>query len=135
MEIKKIIDKVALIYIKDNKFLHARSKGRDKFYIPGGKREKNETDVQTLIREIKEELGTDLKEENLKFLEVYEAPADRQPEGTIVRATCYIGEFIGEEKASSEIEELAYLGINDRDKLSLMGLKILDSLVEKGLIK
>lgn len=47
-----MIDKIALIYIKDRKVLSSRSKGKDTYYLPGGKREGDETDQETLIREI-----------------------------------------------------------------------------------
>ncbi len=33
------IDKIALIYIKNRQILMALSKGKDAYYIPGGKRE------------------------------------------------------------------------------------------------
>ncbi len=53
----KVIDKVALIEIVNGKILVAKSFGKSKYYIPGGKRENCETDHQTLIRESKEELN------------------------------------------------------------------------------
>lgn len=46
----KLIDKIALLYLVDGKLLSTRSKGKDKYYIPGGKREGDETDQETLIR-------------------------------------------------------------------------------------
>lgn len=56
----KEIDKVALIILENGKILSTKSKGKNKYYIPGGKRENHETDHQTLIREIKEELSVDI---------------------------------------------------------------------------
>ncbi len=38
------IDKIAYIRIENGKILSTRSKGKTKYYIPGGKRENNETD-------------------------------------------------------------------------------------------
>jgi 8-oxo-dGTP pyrophosphatase MutT (NUDIX family) len=61
------IDKLAWIHIVDRKILSTRTRGRDTYYIPGGKREGQETDHQALIREIKEELTIDL---------IPDAPAD-----------------------------------------------------------
>ena len=55
-----VIDKIAWIHTKDGKVLSTLSRGKDVFYIPGGKREENETDEQTLVREIKEELDVDI---------------------------------------------------------------------------
>lgn len=48
-----MIDKIAFLYIKNNKILSTRSKGKEVFYIPGGKREGNESDLETLVREVK----------------------------------------------------------------------------------
>ena len=50
------IDKIAWIRLEDGKILSTRSHGKEVFYIPGGKREPGETDVQALVREIREEL-------------------------------------------------------------------------------
>ena len=36
-----IIDKIALLYLQDGSILSTLSKGKDKYYIPGGKREGN----------------------------------------------------------------------------------------------
>ena len=62
-----IIDKLALVYIRDGKMLMTRSRGKDKFYNPGGKRETGETNIQALIREIKEEMSVDIIPESIKL--------------------------------------------------------------------
>lgn len=54
------IDKVAWLHVVDGKLLAARSAGKDTWYLPGGKREEGESDVETLIREIAEELSVTL---------------------------------------------------------------------------
>jgi 8-oxo-dGTP diphosphatase len=51
-----LIDKIAWIRLADGKILSTRSRGKDVYYLPGGKREPGETDVQTLVREVREEL-------------------------------------------------------------------------------
>ena len=48
----KIIDKVAYLHLKDGKILSTRSKGKDKYYLPGGKREGHESDMETLVSQI-----------------------------------------------------------------------------------
>lgn len=62
----KIIDKLAYLHLQNGKILSTRSKGKDTYYIPGGKREAGESDHAALIREIKEELSVDLIEKTLK---------------------------------------------------------------------
>ena len=77
----KKIDKVALIYVKDGKVLTTLSKGKDTYYMPGGKRELGESDNETLIREIKEELSVDVIEDTIKFYGTFEAQAEGKAEG------------------------------------------------------
>lgn len=103
-----LIDKLAWIYIKDRKILSTRSKGKDAWYIPGGKRETGETDEEALIREVKEELSVDLKPETIKYLDMFKAQAHGKPEGVFVQMTCYTANFTGELKPSAEIEEMTW---------------------------
>jgi len=55
-----VIDNVALVHIHDRKLLVARSRGKDRWYLPGGKREPGESDEETLTREIREELSVEM---------------------------------------------------------------------------
>lgn len=71
----KEIDKIAFIYLKDNKILSSRSKGKDTYYIPGGKREKGESEKETQIREIKEELSVDILEDTIKYFDTFKTQA------------------------------------------------------------
>ena len=71
----KIIDKLAWIEIKNNKILSTKSFGKNKYYIPGGKRENDEADEQALCREIKEELNVELIPNTLKFMGIFQAQA------------------------------------------------------------
>lgn len=130
----KIIDKIALLYIKDKQILGTLSKGKDTFYLPGGKREIGETDVETLVREIKEELDVDIKKETVEYYGEFEAQAHGKTEGIIVKMTCYIANIEGDPKASSEIQEIKWLKYSDIDKVSMVDKLIFKDLLEKGLI-
>ena len=58
-----MIDKVGGIILKDKKILVQRkNNNREECIIPGGKREGNETDFETLKRELLEELTVELLE-------------------------------------------------------------------------
>lgn len=131
---KTYIDKLAWIHIVDGKIFSTVSKGKDTWYIPGGKREEGETDEQAVIREIKEELSIDLVSETLELVGVYEAQAHGKPEGTVVRMTCYTSEFTGEITPDSEIDRVGYLTYNDKDKTSPVDHLIFDDLKDKGLL-
>lgn len=120
------IDKLAWIYIQNGRLLCARSRGKDAFFLPGGKREQGESDHDALVREVREELSVNLRRDTLRPLHVFEAPAHGQPEGTLVRMTCFTGEYEGELRASAEIAELAWLTHTDADRMSLVTRIIVD---------
>jgi 8-oxo-dGTP pyrophosphatase MutT (NUDIX family) len=131
---KNVIDKLAWIEIQNRQVLGARSKNKTKFYIPGGKREEGETDLDTLVREIKEELSVDLRPESLAFLGEFQAQADSQPWGVEVKMRCYFADYQGEIKASAEIEELTWLSYQDRPNLAPVDQIIFDTLKKIDLI-
>lgn len=128
------IDKLAWIYIKDRKILSTKSKGKDTYYIPGGKREEGESDKEALAREVKEELDIDIDPQTMVSVGVFEAQAHGKPEGTILRMTCYSSGFSGEIRPASEIEEVVWFTSKDEDKSSLVDKIILKELHEKELI-
>ena len=131
----KVIDKIAWIEIQNKEILSTRSKGRTKYYIPGGKREAHETDLQTLTREIKEELDVDLIASTVMFVGLFQAQADSHAEGIQVKMTCYSAKYNGTIKPSSEIEEVVWLKHEDRPKVSPVDMLIFDWLREQDLLK
>lgn len=131
----KIIDKLAWIEIVDKKILSTKSFGKDKYYIPGGKREFDETDEQVLCREIKEELSVELISSTLKFIGVFQAHAHGHPEDTFVKMTCYTSSYSGVLKADSEIEEIIWLTYSDKDKISEVDKLISDFLKESNMLE
>jgi len=130
----KIIDKLAWIEIQNKKILSTRSKGKDTFYIPGGKRESGESDTEALLREIREELSVDLNENSLQHIGNFEAQAHGHAEGILVKMTCYTADFSGILKIDSEIEEMAWLTTEDMYRISPVDKIIFNFLFEKGMI-
>lgn len=131
----KLIDKLAWIEIQDGKVLVARSKGKDAFYIPGGKREDGESDAEALIREIQEELTITVHEQSLEYYGTFSAQAHGKAEGVIVQMTCYTGSYVGKIAASSEIEEVRWLNYSQNDIVAPVDKIIFLDLLEKGLLK
>ena len=131
---KNYIDKVAYIHIKDRRILTTRSKGKDTWYIPGGKREDSESDIQTLIREVQEELSVIVKPETVQYYGTFEAQAHGKPEGTMVRMTCYEAPYEGRLRPATEIEELKYVNYGWKNKSSPVDILIFDDLKAKKLI-
>ena len=131
---QNVIDKLAWIHIVERKILSTRSKGKDAYYIPGGKREQGETDLQALTREIREELTVDLLPETVRYMGTFEAQAHGKPEGVVVRMTCYTADYTGEIAAASEIAEVVWLEYADKAKTSPVDHLIFDWLKERDLI-
>jgi len=128
------IDKLAWVLIVDRKVLYVRSKGKELFYNPGGKREEGESDAQALIREIKEELNVYINLESIQYWNTFRAQAHGKSQGTFVEIKCYQGTYNGQLTPSTEIEELAWFTIADRDRTSITGQLILDALKNANLI-
>ncbi|MGR5142612.1 NUDIX hydrolase [Photobacterium sp. DNB23_23_1] len=130
----KVIDKLAWVFIRDGKLLTVRSKGKELFYLPGGKREAGESDKQALIREIKEELSVDLVADTMKYVEVFTAQADGKEQGVSVKLTCYTSDYKGELQPDAEIEELKFVDGSNECICSIATIVALKWLGSRSLI-
>jgi len=133
--VNKEIDKLAWLYLRNGKLLSARSKGKTLFYIPGGKREIGESDEQALIREVQEEVSVDLIPDTIKYAATFTAQADGKNNETKVKLTCYYAEFQGELCPDAEIEEIDFLGYQDKHLCSLASIEAMDWLKHAKLIE
>jgi 8-oxo-dGTP diphosphatase len=123
------VDTVAWVRLEYGRILCARPRGKDIFYVPGGKREGAESDLQTLLREITEELTVELKPETVAHVGTYEAG---QADGAVVRMSCYSGDYTGTLTASSEIDELAWFRYADRPRVPPVDQLLFDDLKAAG---
>ena len=123
------VDTVAWVRLENGRILCARPHGKDIFYIPGGKREGAESDLQTLLREITEELAVELRPETVAHVGTYEAG---QADGAVVRMSCYFGDYTGTLTASGEIDELAWFGYADRPRVPAVDQLLFDDLNASG---
>ena len=127
------LDTVAWVHLDGGRILCARPRGRDIFYVPGGKREGTETDLQVLLREVAEELTVALRPETVRHVGTYQASQAAGPLGqATVRMSCYTGEYLGTLAASSEIEELAWFGYADRPRVPPVDQLLFDDLHAAG---
>ncbi len=130
----KLINKIAWIELQDGKILSTRSKGKDAYYIPGGKREAGESDQDTLLREIKEELSVAIQQDSIAYVGTFQAQAHGHATGTEVKMLCYTAQYTGNLAASAEIEEVVWLRYRDRDQVSPVDKLIFDWLFQQGLL-
>ena len=119
-----MIDTVAWVRLENGRILCARPREKDIFYVPGGKREGAETDLQTLMREITEELTVVLLPETVRHVATYEADE--------VRMSCYTADYQGNLAASSEIDELAWFSYADRGRVPPVDQLLFDDLKASG---
>jgi 8-oxo-dGTP diphosphatase len=130
-----IIDKIAWIHLDDGRILSTRSRGKDVYYLPGGKREPGETDLDTLVREIDEELSVAIVPATARHLGTFEAQAHGHAHGIVVRMTCYTAEHRGTPVPSSEIADVVRLTYADRDRASPVDQVIFDHLRQAGRLR
>ncbi|WP_433431159.1 NUDIX hydrolase [Nonomuraea sp. CA-141351] len=126
------IDKIAWIHLDDGKILSTRSHGKDVYYLPGGKREPGESDVETLIREIDEELSVAIVPATAAHLGTYQAQAHGHAVGVIVQMACYTADHHGTPTPSNEIEEIVWLTYADRHRVSAVDQIVFDELHQAG---
>jgi 8-oxo-dGTP pyrophosphatase MutT (NUDIX family) len=126
------IDKIAWILLESGRILSTRSYDKDIYYLPGGKREFGETDLQTLVREISEELAVTIVPDSAVHIGTFETQADEHPTGEVVRMTCYSADYLGTPTASSEVDETVWLSYADRDQVSQVDQLVFDHLHHEG---
>jgi 8-oxo-dGTP diphosphatase len=128
-----LVDTVAWVHLENGRILCARSRGKDVFYIPGGKREGAESDLQTLLREIAEELTVALLPGTVTHLGTYEAvQPPGHPDAVRVRMSCYAAGYSGTLAASSDIDELAWFCYADRPRVPAVDQLLFDDLRAAG---
>jgi len=125
-------DKIALLCIRDRKVLMARSKGKEHFYMPGGKRDEGETDIECLVRECREELGVEVDPKSAFLYGVFSSFS--YVDKPLAKLTMYQANFKGTLTPTSEIESIDWMSYKDREKAIGSGRILLDELYWKGLI-
>ena len=133
---RALVDTVAWVHLENGRILCARPRGKDVFYIPGGKREGAESDLQTLLREIAEELTVALLPGTVIHLGTYEAvQPPGHPDAVRVRMSCYAAGYSGTLAASSEIDELAWFCYADRPRVPAVDQLLFDDLRAAGQLR
>ncbi|WP_321158211.1 NUDIX domain-containing protein [Providencia stuartii] len=130
----KIIDKLGLITLSNRKVAMVRSHNKELFYIPGGKRETDESDEQALCREINEELTLTLEKDSIRFYGEFIGPADGKQEGTQVRIRCYFANYDGVAQPAAEIAELAWFNSSNLGHCSATAARVVSQLQQDNLI-
>jgi 8-oxo-dGTP diphosphatase len=128
----EVIEKVAWVRLENGRILVVRSRGKDAYYLPGGKPEPGESAHESLLREVREELGVELVPGSIAPTFTVRAPAHGEPAGTIVRIACHTADHLGVPAPHSEIAEIAWLTHGDRHRVSEAAGIVLDRLAADG---
>lgn len=133
-EAARLIDNLAWVHVVDGRLLLARSRGKDLFYLPGGKREPGESDHEALAREVQEELSVEIRAEQAEHLLTLQAPAHGQP-GAAVRMACYRAPAQGSPVPSAEIEEIAWLTLEEAEAVAPAARAVMEQLTAQGILR
>ncbi|MEU0025733.1 NUDIX domain-containing protein [Streptomyces sp. NPDC006335] len=124
-------EKVAWVLVRGGRVLAVRSHGRELFYLPGGHREPGESDSETLVREIDEELRAVISPASMVRFGTFEIGEGHPGHGPF-RMICYTADHRGELIPSREIAEKAWFRYADRDRVSVVDGLVFDALHEAG---
>jgi 8-oxo-dGTP diphosphatase len=105
-----IVVAAALVRNATGELLLVRKRGTDCFMLPGGKIEPGETPLQTLVRELREELGATFQSLEARFLGVFTAAAANEPDREVVAHLLAVG-LDADARPAAEIEEMVWADV------------------------
>ena len=114
----------ALVSVKDNKILLVRVRDNTIWYFPGGKIDDGETYLQTVIRELDEELNVQMSADELTYLG--EVVTDNHDRTDTVSVHCYAGDIAQEIKPSAEISEIKWFDLGDTEFMAPAVIESID---------
>lgn len=104
----------AVILNTKNELLLVRKKGSNYFQLTGGKIDSNETEIETVIREIKEEIDLHVSIDQLTYLGEHETRAVNETD-TIVHGSIFIIQITTNftPEIGDEIEDFVWLNTSN----------------------
>ena len=103
-----IIRTSCLALFRNKKILCVKTRGKEVFHFVGGGVEQGESDIECLIREVKEEIGCEVVEKSIKHLGDFTDTAHGR-ENTLVLIRLYEADVSGEPKPSTEVDSVEFI--------------------------
>jgi 8-oxo-dGTP pyrophosphatase MutT (NUDIX family) len=133
----KSLPTAGLVSIKDDKLLLAYSNNRKAWYLTGGKVDEGEEALQSLRREILEELNIELNPEKITYYCHVTAPAYGLVPEVIMEQDCFLYPLTEKIEPSNEIAAVRYFSRQEynNEPIQVIGvLHVFDKLKADGLI-
>lgn len=131
------IYKASGIIVQDRKVLATRSKNKPFYIQPGGKLEAGESETEAVIRELNEEMGITVTENDFEKIGYYYAEAAGHTGSRLKLAAYLVNGYVGTPRPQAEVEEIR--GFNstvpeDIELASILEHDIIPELKARGLI-
>jgi 8-oxo-dGTP diphosphatase len=127
------VEKVAWVHLSEARLLVARNRGAKRFYLPGGRQEAGESDSQTLVREIAEELTVTIVDSTIRHVITVSGDRDNASGPIVMR--CYGAAYRGTLQPSSEIAEIAWVAGRDGDRVTPTEQQVMARLQATGQLR
>ncbi|MGH1524908.1 NUDIX hydrolase [Leifsonia sp. L25] len=124
----------AVAVVRHRRVLMVTSRGRDVYYMPGGKIDPGETAAEAAAREAEEEVALVLDADGLTELFEVRTQAHGEPDGRQVHMTVFGAETAAEPVASGEVDAVHWVTTADAGRCPPAGHAVLDRLAALGLI-
>jgi len=112
--------------------LVVRTRGRDAFYLPGGKIEAGEAPEAALCREVAEELGVILDRFTVRPFAAFTGPAHGIEPRVTLRMLVYWAEGGGNPRPGREVAELAWVSSAEQLRCAPVARKVIERLLAEG---
>jgi len=124
----------AVALIRDRRVLMVTARGRDVWFMPGGKIDPGESETDAAAREAWEEVAVRLDPAALRPLFTVHIQAHGEPDGRLVRMSVFGAETAAEPSASAEVSAVHWASTADQQRCPPAGVEVLRRLHAADLI-
>jgi 8-oxo-dGTP diphosphatase len=124
----------AIALIRDRRVLMVTARGRDVWFMPGGKIDPGETEAAAAAREAEEEVGVRIAPADLDHLFTVLIQAHGEPLGRLVRMSVFGAESADEPAPGNEVTTVHWATSADASRCPPAGVEVLRRLCAAALI-